>query len=148
MNAAARGQNSHPAPQAHRVGLLESLFGVLGGPLAWYLQLCAGYALASQPCFRGGVRVTAPLRTAQWTWPAMILAMLAAVAVALLALLISWRAFRRTRSEAQGGAAHLSEMGSGRTRFLALWGVLLGAAFASATAISAVAFITLPRCAG
>jgi hypothetical protein len=148
MNAAAQGENPHPAPQAHRVGSLESLFGILGGPLAWYLQLCAGYALASQPCFRAGVRMTAPLRAAQWTWPAMILSMVAAVAVALLALLISWHAFRRTRPEAQGAAAHLSDMGSGRTRFLALWGVLLGAAFATATAISAAAFITLPRCAG
>lgn len=148
MSAAAQGTNSHPAPPAQRVRPHESLFGLMGGPLAWYLQLCAGYALASQPCFRDGARVTAPLRAAQWTWPAMILAMLVAVAVALLALLVSWRALRRTQSEAPGGAARLTEVGSGRTRFLALWGVLLGAAFALATAISAVAFITLPRCAG
>jgi hypothetical protein len=104
--------------------------------------------LASQPCFRGGLRLTAPLGAAQWTWPAMILAMAAAVAIALLALLISWRAYRRTQSEAPGGVEHLSEMGSGRTRFLALWGVVLGASFAVAAAMSAVAFITLPRCAG
>jgi predicted histidine transporter YuiF (NhaC family) len=121
---------------------------VLGGPLAWYLQLCSGYALASQPCFRDGLRMAAPLRTAQWTWPAMILIMIAAMVVALLALLVSWRTFQRTRTEASGDAAHLSEVGSGRTRYLALWGVLLGAAFALATAISAVAFMTLPRCAG
>jgi hypothetical protein len=31
---------------------------------------------------------------------------------------------------------------------LALWGVFLGSAFALAAAITAVAFITLPRCAG
>jgi hypothetical protein len=148
MNAAAQGPNPHPAPQAQRVTPHESLFALLGGPLAWYLQLCAGYALASQPCFRGGLRVTAPPDAAQWTWPAMILAMAAAVTVALLALLISWRAYRRTQSEAPGGAEHLSEMGSGRTRFLALWGMMLGASFAVATAMSAVAFITLPRCAG
>lgn len=78
----------------------------------------------------------------------MVLVMLAAVTVALLSLLISWRAFRHTRSETPGGAAHLSETGSGRTRFLALWGMLLGASFGLATAMSAVAFITLPRCAG
>jgi amino acid transporter len=133
---------------AHRAARRQSLFGLFGGPLGWYLQLCAGYALASQPCFRGGRSVTAPLRTEQWIWPAMILAMLAAAVVALLALLVSWRSFLRTQEEGAGGAVHLIEAGSGRARFLALWGVLLGAAFALATAISAVAFITLPRCAG
>jgi hypothetical protein len=148
MNANAQHQSPHPAPQAQRVTLPEIIFGVLGGPLAWYLQLCAGYALASQPCFRDGLRMTAPLMGAQWTWHAMILTSIAAVGVALLAFLVSWRAFQRTQAEASGGAAHLSEVGSGRTRFLALWGVILGAAFASATAITVVAFITLPRCAG
>jgi hypothetical protein len=133
---------------AQRATPRQSLFGLFGGPLAWYLQLCAGYALASQPCFRGGLGVTAPLRTEQWTWPAMILAMLTAVAVALLALLVSWRTFVRTRAEGSGGVTHMIEAGDSRTQFLALWGVLLGAAFALAAAISAVAFITLPRCAG
>lgn len=128
--------------------LAEIFFGVFGGPLAWFIQLCAGYALASAPCFRDGVRVIAPLAVLQWTWPAMIIAMLASVAITLLALGVSWRAFRRTRQEAGGGSDHLLEMGAGRTRFLALWGVLLGSAFAVATAMTAVAFMLLPRCAG
>jgi len=123
-------------------------FGVLGGPLAWFIQLCAGYALASAPCFRDGVRVIAPLPVLQWTWPAMIIAMLASVAIALLALGVSWRVFRRTQQEAGGGSVHFLEMGAGRTRFLALWGVLLGSAFAIATAMTALAFTLLPRCAG
>jgi predicted histidine transporter YuiF (NhaC family) len=148
MNAAAQQPNPSPAPHANRVAPYGLFFGLLGGPLAWYLQLCAGYALASQPCFRDGLRMAEPMHAAQWTWTAMILAMVAGVLVALLALLISWRTFRRTRAEAPGDASHLSEVGSGRTRFLALWGVLLGAAFALATAISAVAFSTVPRCAG
>jgi hypothetical protein len=40
------------------------------------------------------------------------------------------------------------EAGAARTRFLALWGALLGGGFALATAITGVAFVTLPRCAG
>jgi amino acid transporter len=148
MNAAPHEASRHPAPHAERVNLGEMFFGVLGGPLAWYLQLCTGYALASAPCFRDGIRVAAPLPALQWTWPAMIAAMLAGVVIALVALGISWRAFRRTRQETAGGSAHLLERGAGRTRFLALWGVLLGSAFAIAAAITAVAFILLPRCAG
>jgi hypothetical protein len=37
---------------------------------------------------------------------------------------------------------------TGRTRFLALWGTVFGAAFAIAAAFTAVAFFILPRCAG
>jgi hypothetical protein len=61
---------------------------------------------------------------------------------------ISMRAFNRTRNEARGGAHHVMEAGAGRTRFLALWGMVLGAGFAVAAAITAVAFIAVPRCAG
>jgi len=136
------------APHSRRVKLHESFFGLFGGPFAWYLQLCAGYALASEPCFRGGDRIVAPVPALQWTLAAMILSMAAAVVVALLSLLVSWRAYRRTQDEAPGGTAHVAEAGAGRTRFLALWGVLLGGSFALSTAITGVAFLTLPRCAG
>jgi len=148
MSAREQALRARSAPHADRVVRLESFFGLFGGPLAWYLQLCAGYALASQPCFRDGHRMTLPLPALQWTWPAMILAMLAAVAVALLSLLVSWRAFRRIREEPPSGSQHGAEIRAGRTRFLALWGMLLGSAFALAAAMTAVAFITLPRCAG
>jgi len=136
------------APQAHRVRLHESFFGLFGGPIAWFLQFCAGYALASEPCFRAAERVESPIPALQWTLPAMILSMAAAVAIALLSLLVSWRAYRRTQDEAAGDTANLAESGAGRTRFLSLWGVLLGSAFAVATAMTGVAFLTLPRCAG
>ena len=132
---------------AQRATPRQSLFGLFGGPLAWYLQLCVGYALANRPCFHSGLSVT-PLRSEQWTWAAMILAMLMALAVALLALLESWLTFVRARAQGSGGMTDPIEGGSGSTRFLALWGVLLGAAFALAAAISALALITLPRCAG
>ncbi len=148
MNAPQQDLSLHPAPHAGRVKSLECLFGLVGGPLAWYLQLCAGYALASAPCFSGGSRMPAPLPALQWTWIAMLLATAAALAIALLSLLLSWRMYQRTKEEAAGGTARLLDGGAGRTRFLALWGVLLGSGFALATAITALAFVTLPRCAG
>lgn len=140
--------NAHLAPHAAKVGLTETFFSVFGGPIAWLCQVCGGYALASQPCFVGGARVAAPPAGAYWTWPAMIILMVSAVMVALVALLVSWRAYLRTRNEVLGDEAHLLEIGSGRTRFLALWGIVLGGGFALATAFTAVGFLTLPRCAG
>lgn len=138
----------NPAPHANRVGLHESFFALFGGPIAWFLQLCSGYALASAPCFREGQRMTAPAAQLQWTWAAMIAAMAAAVIIAGLSFLVSWRAFERTKGEASGSSHELLEAGAGRTRFLALWGMLLGGGFGLATAITAAAFLWLPRCAG
>jgi len=138
----------HPAPHAERVGLHESFFALFGGPTAWFIQLCGGYALASQPCFVNGMRTAEPSASLHWTWPAMVILMAAAVAVALVSLAISWQAFKRTKQEASGDEQHLMETGAGRTRFLSLWGIVLSGGFAVATAITAVAFTTLPRCAG
>jgi hypothetical protein len=138
----------HPAPHAHRVSSGESFFGLFGGPLAWVVQLYGGYALASQPCFRAGSRAAAPPPELIWTKPAMIGLTIIAVVVSLAALGVSMRAFNRTRDETHGGTHHVMEVGAGRTRFLALWGIVLGAGFAVAAAITAVAFIAVPRCAG
>ena len=139
---------SHPAPQADRVKRLEVFFGLCAGPLAWLLQSSAGYALASEPCFRDGVRAIAPPQALQWTWPAMLGVTTAAIAISLLSLWVSWRAFKRTQREVSGDSRHLMDIGTGRTRFLALWGAIVGALFAIASAMTYVAFLLLPRCAG
>jgi hypothetical protein len=46
-------------------------FALFGGPLAWFLQLNAGFALASQPCFQNGERTGMPHLAADWTGPAI-----------------------------------------------------------------------------
>ncbi len=78
----------------------------------------------------------------------MVLTTLGAFVVALLALRVSWRALGSAKSQASAEAGHSIDASSGRMRFLALWGVLLGASFALATAITGAIFIALPRCAG
>jgi hypothetical protein len=138
----------HPAPHAHRMSVSEIYFCLFAGPFVWLLQLSCGYALASEPCFRRGGRDAAPPASLGWTWSAMVLLTVAAVAVAIIALVVSWRAFERTRTEHLGGADHLLEAGVGRTRFVALWGVILSAGFAIAAAVSAIAYIAVPRCTG
>jgi hypothetical protein len=148
MTADSNHTSQHPAPHADRVKLHESFFGLFGGPLAWFLQLCGGYALASQPCFVNGSLARAPPASSHWTWPAMIGLMVVAVLIALASFLVSRQAFKRTREETHGDHYHLMETGAGRTRFLALWGMVMGSGFALATVLTAVAFLTLPRCAG
>jgi hypothetical protein len=135
------------APRSRAVNA-ACVFGLVGGPLGWYVQLCAGYALASWPCFPTDERTVAPIRGYDWTWPAMTVALLAGAAVALAALFVSYQAFRRAQHASSGDQRHLIESGGGRTSFLALWGMLLGAGFALTTLITAIAFVILPRCAG
>jgi hypothetical protein len=72
-----------------------------------------------------------------WVFPAMLALLVAAVAIALTAAWMSWRAYGR----------RLIEPDSGRIRFLALWGVILGTGFALASILTAVALFILPQCA-
>jgi hypothetical protein len=64
---------------------------------------------------------------------------LAGMAVAFL----SWRA---TREEKPGGTASMLEMGEGRTRFLALCGLLGSALFVLATLFDSAMIIGVPTC--
>ncbi len=138
----------HPAPHREHASTFASAFGLLGGPLAWFIQLCAGYGMASWSCFPKDQRVIAPPDTAAWTWPTMVTLLIASIVIATAAFFAARHNFKRTQAEGEGGHAHLLEVGTGRTRFIALWGMILGAGFAAATVIDAVAFVVLPRCAG
>lgn len=122
-------------------------FGVWGGPLAWFIQLNANYALVSTPCFPGPERnLELPAHSA-WTTPATFLVYIACVAVAVFAGLVSLKLLRRTRGENVESSASLQEAGHGRTRFLAFWGALLGFGFAAVIAVNLLALIMVPPCA-
>jgi hypothetical protein len=145
MSSADPRVSHHPAPQ-RQVLPRQSFFAVFGGPLAWFLQLNADFALASNPCFINNERSIVPHLSPDWTWRAMIVIAVAALAVALAATLVAWRAYRLTKEESSGDH-DLMEIGAGRTRFLALWGTCLGAGSALII-MTTLAFFALPRCAG
>jgi hypothetical protein len=148
MNARDPHLSRDPAPKRPAIQLHQSFFALFGGPLAWFAQLNAGFALASQPCFLNGERTLVPHWSADCTWPSMIALMSIACMIALLSMLISWRAYARTDDEGADDHCRVIEAGNGRMRFLALWGIFLGAGSALATASTAVAFFVLPRCGG
>jgi hypothetical protein len=146
MSSADPHVSHHPAPQRQVLPPRQSFFAVFGGPLAWFLQLNADFALASNPCFINNERSIVPHLSPDWTWRAMIVIAVAALAVALAATLVAWRAYRLTKEESSGDH-DLMEIGAGRTRFLALWGTCLGAGSALII-MTTLAFFALPRCAG
>jgi Na+/melibiose symporter-like transporter len=148
MTAEPASLPNHPAPHRDQVSAFESVFGLLGGPGAWFAQLCAGYAMASWPCFPREEHRILPEAGYAWTWAAIVAVSVVAIGISFAAFAVSRRTYERVQSESQGSHQHLLDVGSGRTRFLALWGMVLGASFAVGTAMTLVAFFVLPRCAG
>ena len=148
MNADHQSLSHHPAPHRHKVHKLESAFALWGGPAAWFLQLCAGYALSSWPCFPHDLRLSSPPPSYQWTAATSDWISIVALTIAIVSLIVSARILNRTREEVSGDHGELLERGTGRTRFLGMWGLLLGAGFAVATIFDAPGLLILPRCAG
>jgi len=148
MTADHAALSHHPAPHRDQASVFESTFGLLGGPAAWFAQVCVGYALASWPCFPHEKRQLLPEPGYAWTSPTVLTISIAAVMISVAAYAVSRRIYKRVAGESHGGHQHLLDVGSGRTRFLALWGMVFGAAFAVAAAMTLIAFILLPRCGG
>jgi hypothetical protein len=142
MSGEDHGMSHHPAPHRDRVALWESGLGLAGGPLAWLVQLTAGYALVAAPCFTG----LEPDPAGDGRIGAIVIYLLC-LALALAGGLVSLRIYRRTRDETESSENELLEGGRGRTRFLALWGVLLGFGFAVVILLNGIPLIGVPSCA-
>ncbi|HEV7611560.1 MAG TPA: hypothetical protein VGO37_06790 [Steroidobacteraceae bacterium] len=130
-----------PYPRLH-----EGFFALFGGPIAWFLHLCAGYALANEPCWRAGQRIAHSPLALEGSRAGIAGATIAAVLVALGATSLSWRAYKKAReaASAHGGV----DPAVGRAAFLSLWGVILGGGSAVAASLTAIALNILPRCGG
>lgn len=136
----------HPAPQRERVGIGRLSFGVIGAPVAWGVQLVASYGLSSFACFPARVPRSEVLPGWEWLIPGLIGISAAAVLVGLAATLVSWQSWRATRDESAGYVWSLLEIGEGRTRFMAGWGLLFSLGFLLAIIFNVVALFVVPPC--
>jgi hypothetical protein len=135
---------SHPAPERARVPAWRLLTGLVLAPTVWAIQILASYGLTSLACFPR----YAPLEGTKVPGMSVIvligsLLALALAAVALWAAITSWR---RTRGEGGGGRDGAADVGEGRTRFLALCGLIISALFSAAIVWEAIVAIFLPHC--
>jgi hypothetical protein len=146
-NDANIAAGSHPAPQRDRLSLAVLALILLAPPAAWALDLFWKYAVTSYVCFPGD----APLRAAPaawgWVWASLLTADVVALALAATTAWISYDAWTRVRREVPGHAEHLAEIGEGRTRFLAFWGMLIALLVGVAIVFSFVADVGLSLCA-
>lgn len=117
------------AEQESRWRLAALWFGFLAGPAAWFAHLMIGYIVGAYLC------------QADATW-ALHLFTLGAVAVCAVSGVVSWRLWRETGSvrEPEGGGV------LGRTRFMALSGVVLSALFALIVVTAGLSNVFLEPC--
>jgi hypothetical protein len=136
----------HPAPHRDKVSMFLLLLGLMAAPLMWAGHLYLSYAFAAESCFPGD----APLKYAVEGAAAVrtILAVFDAVAltVAVVAGLIAFRSWRTTRHEAEQADQHAVEVGEGRTRFMAVWGMLSSGLFFGALLFATIASLAVPIC--
>lgn len=135
---------AHPAPHRERIGLAALVWPVLAPPLAWSLHLVVNFAFATEACYPDGAPLTAP--RFDWLWSLLIAVDLAGMAISLAAAIAAYRNWSLSaRERAEAGTA-LMEAGEGRTRFLAIWGVLIGTGFLIAIVFDFVGLWVLPIC--
>jgi hypothetical protein len=134
----------HPSPQRHRVGLAALFFGLAAAPLGWNVQLLLSTALSGHACYPRDV----PLAVPAWsgTWGVLLAIGVAGLALAAAGGLVSWRNWRRTRGESAGAAERLFEVGEGRTRFLAMFGLLASFLFAIGIVFATAGVLLVPLC--
>ena len=152
----ARTEAGHPAPARGNVALWTLWFGFLGAPLGWTLQTLANTAVASHGCYPQLFPLDKPLTGGMRG--ILFVISIVAIAAAVAALAVSFSTWRRTNSEHQeksGNAARghgqstaALETGEGRTRFMAMSGVLTSIVFLVVILAHTAAIFVVVPCGG
>lgn len=137
---------AHPAPHRDRVPLGSLVFGLAAAPFAWGAQLVINYGHASHVCYPGDRPRTAFMTGHGSIWLFLLIVEGIALAVALAGAATAYRSWAATDAEAHGDTEDLVEAGRGRTRFLALWGLMTSLGFAVAILFSLTGPLVVPLC--
>ena len=149
----ASTEAGHPAPARGNVPLWTLWFGFLGAPLGWTLQTLANTAITSHGCYPQLYPLSSPITGG--LRGILFVTSVVAIVLAVAALAMSFSTWRRTSAEHQeksGAAASRHdqstaalETGEGRTRFMALSGVLTSVVFLIVIlAHTATVFVVVP----
>lgn len=123
------------------------MLALAAGPAAWILQLSIDFGVATSVCEQGGAPRAAPPAAGWGSEDVFLVAVnLACLVIALTGGWTALAAWRRSRAEKPGGADAALDVGEGRTRFLALCGMLTAGAFAVAIAFDTAWPFFIPSC--
>ena len=131
-------------PHRRRGGALMMLFGLLGAAAAWILQTEIGETLAAQACFPHRVALAAP----QWSglMPALDAMSIVALLIGIAGVLVARRGWHMTRATRPDSAPPGSDPGTGRTRFLAMAGLMLSLLFLVGLVATGLAVLLVSPC--
>ena len=140
----ANSADAHPSPQRGAVSLGTLWFGIWGAPMAWISLELLSYILTTAMC---DVDSHSVLRAhADKVWHYLLPISVMAGIIALAAACTAVHNWRKTRHEKSGSAHQLLEVGEGRTRFLAMFGLLTSAGFIIALLFSTTMLFLIPLC--
>ena len=150
MNAAdarpAPERQQHPAPHRDRVSRATTWFALLGGAIAWSLQELFNVGLAGYSCYPHDVPLAEPL------WSGLRATTLGidafAIAICIASGVIAYANWRHSRDEKPGSANQLVGSGDGRTRFMAMAGMMVSALFLLANIVALFYIVSGPPCGG
>jgi len=134
---------THPSPARHQVSLAALWFGLLAAPVVWSLQILVLYPVVAHGCFPRDHPLSLPVFSVA---PIVLLVSIAALVVAAAAGLVALKNWRTTREEHYSGQGHLLETGEGRSRFMALGGLLLSGLFFFGIMLNGLPFLLLGPC--
>ena len=135
---------SHPSPHRGRVSFWALMFGACAAPIFWLGQMMLGYGVSAIACYGSDHPTTIASGTALRTALAAFDAV--AIVAALAGGIVSYSCWRAVRDEKEGGQRQALEVGDGRARFMALWGIMASLWFFSAIVFGTIASITVPLC--
>jgi hypothetical protein len=136
----------HPSPHRDRIGPWAMWFAILGAPLAWSVQQLVNPPIFAHGCFPNDMPLAEPIwRNGE---SVAFTVELAAIVVCVLAAIVAWRNWRRTRAEKEGSGHHLLEAGDGRSRFMAMVGLICSSLFLLAVLLSTGLLYLVPGCYG
>ena len=140
-----------PPPAATRrpAGLGALFFGMIAAPIMWLGHLWLSYSISSELCFPGPEPLSLRLDPSvpQTLRPLLIAFDAAALVISALAGLVAWRSWMASRGEGQDWVTDAFGIGVGRSRFLAVWGMLSSAIFFGALVFATIGSVVAPICA-
>lgn len=127
-----------------KVALGSLWFGILGAPMAWISLELISYILTTAVCDTNNQSALSKHSLKVWYY--LLPISVVAGIIALSAVMIAMHNWRKTRNEKSGSAHKLLEVGEGRTRFLAMFGLLSSIGFIVALLFSAITLFLMPLC--
>jgi hypothetical protein len=118
--------------------------GIFAAPLVWAVQSVVNTALTSHACYPDGVPLARPMHGGLWTL--LLVVSLATLLVQVVTGSLAWRNWRATRQEASGREHRALDTGEGRTRFMAMAGMLTSALFVLVSVGHTVTLFLVPPC--